>query len=566
MNHINFASRNLLALIICWGFLGGAPQAQAQPAAGDTGLKMTAASGAQDAEPAPIRVSMEFQDANLKDVLKVFSQQTGINVIASKEVGDRTITLYLEDVTVLDALDQILQAAQLTYERPAGSQIYIVKPQPPPAPPAPVEEHPPVPLVTKVYRLKFARVSTSRLAVAADALIAQAPFEAQQLTTTAAGGAGGGSGGGGAPPGGGGAAGGGAAVAIGIDKIIAKLLTDAGTVVVDERTNSLVVTDVADNFSRIEAVLNTLDVKTAQILIEAELLETTLSKLKDLGVKWGSGDSGTIFQFTPAKAGTKLPFSNFFGTQVGGEGLKNSTADPTLTLGSVDTSKAIAVLNALETDTDTKILARPRVLTLDNESAVIRLTSQQAIGFQTTTGEQTATTTATPERATTGVILAVTPQVNQDGFITMLVEPSVTKVVTSQIQPPSSVGGTVVDPKSRSARAMVRIRQGETLVLGGLIDRSESESLRKVPILSDVPIVGGAFKNKAITNAASELIVFVTPRILSEPGGTQAGAQARALAQAGSPLLVSREQERESASPRQELIEQTLLRLEHLSL
>ena len=76
-----------------------------------------------------MRVSMDFQDADLKDVLKVFSKQTGINVIAREDVGKRTITLYLEDVTVLDALDQILTAADLTYERSPGSQIYLVKPK-----------------------------------------------------------------------------------------------------------------------------------------------------------------------------------------------------------------------------------------------------------------------------------------------------------------------------------------------------------------------------------------------------------------------------------------------------
>jgi len=498
----------------------------------------------QSGETSQMLVSMEFQDANLKDVLKTFSQQSGINVIASQEIGDRTITLYLEDVTVMDALDQILAASGLTYERPADSQIYIVKEQPP-------AEEPKIVTESRVYRLRFARVSSSRLARAVEALGSQTPFEAKQLATTlgtigTGGGGGGGVGGGGV---GGGGAGAGTTKEIGIDKVIEALLSEQGDVVVDERTNSLVVTDVPDSFPRIEAVLNALDIRTAQILIESEILETTLAKAKELGIQWGTGGTaaGDIATLALGKRSTRFPFGLFDDraptAATGATGFSTST---------LDFASAKALLEAIEKDTDTKILARPKILTLDNESAVIRLTSQQAVGFQTTTGEQTATTTVTPERSTTGVILVVTPQVNEDGFVTMLVEPSVTKVVAAQVTPPSNAG-TVVDPKSRSARALVRIRNGETLVLGGLIDRSESETLRRVPILSGIPVLGEAFKDTTIDDSTSELIVFVTPRILTEPAGPQ-------MASAGQAPFTIREQE--PTPSRQELIDEALKRLE----
>src|SRR3989338_2648640 len=112
---------------------------------------------------------MEFQDANLGDVLKTFSQQTGINVIAGSEIADRPITVYLEDVEVLDALDQILSAGDLTYARQTGSQIYIVKAKPAEALPR---------LMTRVYRLKYARVSESILARAAASFAEKTPYEA----------------------------------------------------------------------------------------------------------------------------------------------------------------------------------------------------------------------------------------------------------------------------------------------------------------------------------------------------------------------------------------------------
>ncbi len=454
--------------------------------------------------PEPMRLSMEFQNASLKDVLKTFSKQTGINVIAGEDVADKTITLYLEDVSAMDALDQILSAANLSYERQAGSQIYRVKAKP--------ADDPKLHTLTKVYRLKYARVSSSRLARAVEALGSITPFEAQQLTSLASSSSGGASGSAGSTlgigSGGGGALGGGAqSKDVGVDKVLQELLTDQGKLVVDERTNSVVVSDVPANFPRIEAALAALDQRTGQLLIEAELLETTLAKVKNLGVQWGSGTEGTMFNFTPASRTTRFPFS-ILGDKSG--------AATTITGGTVGFNNAAAALQMLERDTDTKILARPKVLTLDNESAVIRLTAQQAIGFQSNSQTQTGTQSVTPERTTTGVILVVTPQINSDGYITMLVEPSVTKVVTSQVTPPATLG-TIVDPKTRSTRALVRIKDGETLVMGGLIDRSDERTLQKVPILGDIPLVGEAFRDRKVNRSESELVVFISPRILSEP-------------------------------------------------
>jgi len=495
-------------------------------AVGPTGSAETAGSPQEDAQAQPQRLSMDFKDANLKDVLRTFSQETGINVIASSEVSDQPITLYLEGVTVMDALDQILRAGNLTYERPIGSDIYIVKSK---------KAETGATTITRVYRLKYARVSKSILAKAAASFGSRTPFEATV-----------------SPDGTSGAGGGGSREDVGIDLVLKALLTPAGAVVVDGRTNSLIVTDIPENFPRLEAALAALDVRTPQIMVDAEVIETTLSKLKDLGVEWGSGSEGDLFQLTPAKAGTKFPFSGLFGGQIGGLGLKKSTADPTITLGSLDYSKAVAVLQALERDTDTKILARPKVLTLDNESAVIRLTTNEAIGFQTASQTQTGTNTSSVERTITGVVLVVTPQVNEHGYITMMVEPSVAKTVASKISPPSGQA-TPRDPKTRTSRTLVRIRSGDTLVVGGLIDRSEQETLQRVPILSGIPLLGEAFKNKEIDNSSSELIVFITPRILEEPSESR-------LAAAGQTPAGLREQE--PAGARQDVIEETLNTLE----
>jgi len=337
---------------------------------------------------------------------------------------------------------------------------------------------------------------------------------------------------------------------VGIDVVLKPLLTEQGVIAVDGRTNSLIITDLPENFPRLEAALAALDIRTPQVMIDTEIIETSLTKLKDLGVEWGTGSEGDLFKLTPAKRTTRMPFTTLFG-RVGAEPVASSgTAG--LTLGSLDASQAIAVLQALESDTDTKILARPKVLTLDNESALIRLTTDQAIGFQSTGQQSTGTTTSEPERQLTGVVMVVTPQVNEHGYITMLVEPSVTKVVSAQISAPSGQA-TPVDPKTRASRTLVRIKSGDTLVVAGLIDRTEKETVRRVPVLSGIPFVGGAFKNIEKDDSASELIVFVTPRLLEE-------ATAEQLAGAVPSPLGLREQE--PAASRQETIEEILNELE----
>ena len=497
--------RSLVLVTSLMGLLGATSQPEQQelssgeaaPAKTASGSMSTSTSpgGESDAGP-PMRISMEFENARLEDVLKAFSQQTGINLVAIKGAGVRTVTLYLEDVAVMDALDQILEAANLTYERAPGSQIYLVKPAR-----ATMSDE-----ITRVYRLRFARVSGARLGRAAEALAKYVPQGIEARMGGSSGGSSGSSGGGG-----GGTGTGSVGVEdrdLGIDQIIAQLLTPVGSVQVDIRTNSLIVTDVPDNFARIESVLNTLDVRTAQILIEAELLETTVGKLKDLGLEWGTGSEADMGSLTPGSRSTKFPFTPIFGHM-------GATGDTRFTASTLDFSSAKGVLQALERDSQTKILAQPKILTLDNERAIIQLTTDQAVGFKSTTTSTAGTTSVQPERTTTGIILVVTPQVNEDRYVTMLVEPSVTKTVTASVSPPATLG-TVVDPKSRSARALVRVRDGETLVLGGLIDRSDQQIVRRVPILGRIPVLGELFTNTELDNSATELVVFVTPRITAE--------------------------------------------------
>lgn len=436
-------------------------------------------------------ISLDFQDASLKDVLKIFSQQSGLNFVANEAVKDKKVTLYLEKVSVQDALYNIIEANQLAYKQAEGSNIFIV---------GEIPKDVEVPTITKIYTLRYCRLSSSILEDANSRLSGTTSTLSGSLSAMGTSGGTGSTTGGTTSGGGGGGAAGGTK---GIDKVIEKLLSSRGSLAIDERTNSLIITDVSAQFERIEAAIKQLDIPTLQVVIESEILETSQEAIDKLGIEFG-GTTGTIFNAAGAGTSEPFPFSERARTI-------NATA-PTINLGYLSFNNLTAVMQALATDTDTKLLARPRIITLNNESAVINITSQTAVASltQTTTAEGTAVSTEqTPERVTTGVILTITPQINDDGYITMLVAPEVTVPVASEFFPTQ-----FVDPQTRSARSIIRIKDGDTIVIGGLLKEDVTKVRRKVPILGDVPILGLLFTKIQDTVKTKELVVFITPRII----------------------------------------------------
>lgn len=470
------------------------------------------------------RISMDFRDVSLKEILKAFSQQSGRNFIASQDVQDRTATLFLDAVTVDDALDNILRANRLVAEQVEGSDIFIVRPSPEEASET----------VTRIYRLKYARLSTSHLAVQAAAI---SGFQA----TSQGGGSSSGSRSSGGEEGAhdrgreaGSATGSTIGTGVGgIDAAVFRLLSGRGSLVVDERTNSLIVTDTPQTLRRIEAAIAQLDVATGQVMIETELLETSTNALTRLGVEFGSSD-GTMLVYTGPARTTRFPLPDKL----------LSGATPEATLGEVSLQSLKAVLKLLKKDSDTKLLARPRILTLDGESATIDITEDTAVSqstVSTSAGGALATTSEQIERQTTGVSLLVTPQINDGRHVTMLIHPIITETVTSPLF------STVINPSTRSAQSLVRVRDGETVVVGGLIKEEREREIRKVPFFGDVPLFGAAFRREKLDLEQRELILFLTPRILQDrpwiaagvgPGGVAGGVAGRAGREQVEPFLL----------------------------
>jgi len=507
-----------------------------------------------------VRISMEFEDAPLSSVIKALSEQSGINFVAGEGVKDQKVTLYLDKVTLKEALDTILKATGLTYQQ-VGANIFVI-----------LQESKLSQLtVTKVYPLNYANVEEKK-----------EKQGDEEITIP------------------------------GFETIVRKLLSPYGSYIADPRTNSVIITDVPERHEQIAGIIAQLDTKAPQVLIETEILETGSALLKDLGFRWGTGTNGTIFTIKGGSMSTLWPYvGNPFGSVskapdmlrrglahmpptvlAPGEAISSAYYVPGFfETGLASFTSLQFVLSALERDTRTKVLGRPKILTLNNKTAEIQIITKTAIASTTSisAGAGGVSTGASnqAERVETGTKLKVTPQINKDDYITLMVEPSVTTVADSSHFPPALVGAVFVgfvDPTTRTAKTTVMVKDGDTVVIGGLITTEDSDVLQKVPVVGDFPILGNMFRAKHREKTDKEIVVFLTPHILREelavtvgagsapalswgPSSAGAGAMQTALpaqtmprgtqkaAVAPKKVVLEREQE---ASSRDEVIEQTI--------
>lgn len=435
-----------------------------------------------------VTVSMDFKDANVKDILKAFSMQSGLNFIASEAVQDRKVTLYLDNVPLGQAMDKIFSANNLSYELNDKANIFVVKEW------GKMETE----TITKVFYLKNATVSTSSLK---EELSKNLTNNTSGTTTSSANtstrskykeeGEG------------------------GITSAVKKLLSSAGSMIEDFRTNSIIVTDTPMKMKVIAQVIASLDVPASQVMLEVEMLDVSKDAVDKVGFKFGDTPFTAIL--TGATASTGFPYGSWGKTFNAGKGLlsinpSGSTYD--------------MQLDFIRTQTDTKFLARPKLLTLNNETAEISITTDEIVGREDTTtfgsgGEPTTTSVYTRStdlaltKEGTGIFLRVTPQINMDtNEITMVVNP---KSSVSSISPLSQTDNPQSDVEVRSTKSIVKVKDGETIVLGGLIHQDKKVEVKKLPILGDIPLIGVFFRHKdQSVGLERELIVFITPRIVKE--------------------------------------------------
>ena len=456
-------------------------------------------------------ISMEFKGANLSDVLKILSQQSGLNFIAAMEVNDKKITLYLNQVSVDEALERILYANDLTYDMEEGSGIFIVKPR------KAAEE-----LLTRIYRLKYASTSSSKINSTISISSSSSGSSSSGSSSSGSSSSGssssgssssgssssGSSTGSSSSPSGGSASSSGTSSSSsgGIAGALQAALSSFGKIVEDPRTNSLIITDLPTQFPMIEQILSRLDVPIPQILIEVEMLDVSKTTADKIGVKYGD----TPLTFKGAERDHYYPWDQ---NELKVKGLISVPAP--YRVGTISAAGLTATLQFLRTQTDTKNLARPRILTLNNQTAEIKIATNEAIGIQNTISASTALSTSAlqAERVQTGVFLTVTPQASiLTGEITMAIVP---KVIQARLGG-TFEGKTFKDPEERGSQSILKVDSGDTIMLGGLLRTDYSNTITKIPLLGDIPFIGGAFRHKDKNGSERELIIFITPHIIRE--------------------------------------------------
>ena len=429
------------------------------------------------------RLTLNFQDIETRAVLQLLAETSGRNIIVSDTVQGN-VTLRLRNVPWDQALDIVMTTKGLDM-RQNGNVIIV----------APAEE---------IAARETADLETRR------AISELEPLYSEYLQVNYA-------------------KAGDLAALIGADSENS-LLSDRGSIAVDGRTNTLLVQDTADRLENVRRLVRTLDVPIKQVLIESRIVIVNDDSSRDLGVRlgvttWHEAEPGNFLVASGTGTGTDSAIGSYL----------NNLADPSSnvlfdlpTLGNrynvnVPVSNAagrfsLAVLEddyivdleltALEAEGRGELISTPRIITSNQKEA--RIEQGVEIPYQ-----QAASSGATTIQFKKAVLsLEVTPQITPDNNIIM--DLIVSKDNVGEIISTGGLGGTVPSIDTRNVETQVLVKDGQTVVLGGIYETERRETVTKVPFLGDIPVAGNLFKNTQRTHNKAELLIFVTPRILEE--------------------------------------------------
>ncbi len=455
--------------------------------------------------PLDRKVTIRVNNVPIGTFLNSISAQSKINFIMGEQFSNKKISASLTNVTVREALDTLLRVQGLTYQRIGKSDSYVITSR--------SEEAPNT--ITKVFTLNYVSLQPNT-SVASD-LSSVMPADVTSSSF--------GTGNSGtsfnvfdnASSGGPGfslnnsqsqtIAGNGSSAILGV---IQSVLTKQGKIAIDSRTNKLIITDVPEVFPQIESILDELDIKAPQILIEAQVIEVSKGSGYDVGFHWNI--EGTL-----TGGSTEMPW-RYFGAREGNRFLRYfgvAAADndsPSATAPKLDWSNLSVVFQALMTSSEARSLGKPKVITMNNNQAMVTSSRDASVGKitkETGSGTDTSSTSGN-ERKRVGLTLMVTPQVNKEGYVTLTVLPSYSDLVASE------TGGDSYDTVTRAVTTQVRVKSGQTVVLGGLLQSSEKEQVYKVPLLGQIPVIGWLFSSKQKRKSTTDLVIFITPTVLSE--------------------------------------------------
>jgi type IV pilus assembly protein PilQ len=432
------------------------------------------------------KLSLNFQNIDVRAVLQVIADFTGLNVVASDSVSGN-LTLRLKDVPWDQALDIVMQARGLDL-RKNGNVLWI----------APrdelltkerleLEQRAQIaelePLVTETFQLNYQKADAFRQVFGLDGQIGRG-----------------------------------------------SILSRRGSASSEPRTNKLFVTDTPSRLEEVRKLIQLTDVATRQVMIEARIVEADDSFSKNLGVKLGFADLRSINN--TGDAGVRLPFGTRAAVSGNYQAIGEQTLQASVTSssyvpntefvnlpaaginGAAPASLAVSLfsahanrflnleLSALEADGKSKIISSPRVVTADQQPALIE--QGEEIPYQ----QATSSGATAVQFKKANLKLEITPQITPDGNIILTVD------VAKDSRGVPVAGSFAINTKH--VKTNVQVENGGTVVLGGIFTQTEIDNITKVPFLGDLPVFGALFRNSSRTHEKSELLIFITPRVLTD--------------------------------------------------
>ncbi|EMT7591446.1 type IV pilus secretin PilQ [Neisseria gonorrhoeae] len=420
------------------------------------------------------KISLDFQDVEIRTILQILAKESGMNIVASDSVNGK-MTLSLKDVPWDQALDLVMQARNLDM-RQQGNIVNI----------APRDE-----LLAKDkaflqaekdiadlgalysqnFQLKYKNVEEFRSILRLD----NADTTGNRNT----------------------------------------LVSGRGSVLIDPATNTLIVTDTRSVIEKFRKLIDELDVPAQQVMIEARIVEAADGFSRDLGVKFGATGRKKLKNETSAFG---------WGVNSGFGGGDKSEAQTKINLPVAAAANSISLVRAIssgalnlelsasESLSKTKTLANPRVLTQNRKEAKIE--SGYEIPFTVTTASGGGNSTNTElKKAVLG--LTVTPNITPDGQIIMTVK--INKDSPAQC---ASGSNTILCISTKSLNTQAMVENGGTLIVGGIYEENNGNTLTKVPLLGDIPVIGNLFKTRGKKTDRRELLIFITPRIIDTAGNS----------------------------------------------
>ena len=420
------------------------------------------------------RISLNFQDIQVRAVLQLIADFTEMNLVASDTVTGR-ITLRLQNVPWDQALELVLKTKGLD-KRQVGNVLMV-------APAAEIAERERqqieankqiaelAPLVSEFVRIRYATAS-------------------DLVQLFAAGSEDGGN-----------------------------LTSPRGSVVVDERTNSLIITDTAAKLVEIRELIELVDIPVRQVMIEARIVIAQSDASKNLGIEWGggysnrgddsvtsiSGDTNNVVDLTESAINGTDPTLSYPGALLVDLGVASNSG---FAIGYAASDLFLtAELSALEAEGEGEVVSQPKVITGDKQNAVIKSGTEIPYQESSASGE---TTTSFKDAV---LQLDVTPNITPDDRILLTLQvnqDSVGELV------PSGRGGFIPSIDTTQLDTQVLVGNGETVVLGGIFKTEDIESINKVPYFGDIPYVGAFFRSESTSHKKTETLIFITPRILAD--------------------------------------------------